>query len=253
MKSVCTKTWTLSTRARFVTKTHTAIVRTTETTATICNCHYNCCLHSCTDGRYSLELYLNCTQQTNQNYFAAAFFIIIIYFARQNTETSSPLNVYSATVFGLCTALSRLMGRKYGMYEVYGTHGCLFSIHIRWMRMEGCFCVTVYVVGCCCGGCFFSCFSWKYRFCVQAKTHLKLFVPPTKKQAFHFWQRSFSGCSYPCSLYPMTLCVTLRRRGSMIFSSVTFVWMEIRSMCSMTCALLQHSSITSSTDFQMQL
>lgn len=114
-------------------------MRTTETTATICNCHYNCCLHSCTDGRYSLELYLNCTQQTNQNYFAAAFFIIIICFARQNTETSSPLNVYSATVFGLCTALSRLMGRKYGMYEVYGTHGCLFSIHIRWMRMEGCF------------------------------------------------------------------------------------------------------------------
>lgn len=130
-------------------------MRTTETTATICNCHYNCCLHSCTDGRYSLELYLNCTQQTNQNYFAADFFIIIIYFARQNTETSSPLNVYSATVFGLCTALSRLMGRKYGMYEVYGTHGCLFSIHIRWMRMEGCFCVTVYVVGCCCGGWFF--------------------------------------------------------------------------------------------------
>lgn len=157
------------------------------------------------------------------------FFIIIIYFARQNTETSSPLNVYSATVFGLCTALSRLMGRKYGMYEVYGTHGCLFSIHIRWMRMEGCFCVTVYVVGCCCSGCFFFCFLWKYRFCVQAKTHLKLFVPPTEKQAFHFWQRSFSGCSYPCSLYPMTLCVTLRRRGSMIFSSVTFVWMEIKA------------------------
>lgn len=76
---------------------------------------------------------------------------------------------------------------------------------------------------------FFFCSLWKYRFCVQAKTHLKLFVPPTEKQAFHFWQRSFSGCSYPCSLYPMTLCVTLRRRGSMIFSSVTFVWMEIKA------------------------
>lgn len=229
-ESVCIKTWTLSTRARFVTKTHTAIVRTTETTATICNCHYNCCLHSCTDGRYSLELYLNCTQQTNQNCFAAAFFLLLLFILHVKIQRRLVRWMSTQQLFSVCA--QRCLGSweentecmrctaLTAVYFLYTSVGCEWRVAfaLRYMLLV----VVVVVV-------FFFCFLWKYRFCVQAKTHLKLFVPPTEKQAFHFWQRSFSGCSYPCSLYPMTLCVTLRRRGSMIFSSVTFVWMEIKA------------------------
>lgn len=219
----------------------------TNATVTFCICQYNCCLHSY-GRRCSLELYLNyalALQVHNKNKIFCVFC-----FARQNTETSSPSNVYSATVFGLCTALSRLAGRKCTECARYTAHGCLFSIDplLMWMdaNVEGCFSGTVRL------WCFaFSLYSWVYRFCVQAKTHQTHFVYQTKSNKRSTFDSKASLGAHPLPVSSDALCHC--ETGKHDFSSVQCFLDGNQSMCSTTCALLQHSNATSSTGFEAKL